>query len=72
MRLQPLPTVSTEEKHRILAQIAEMHMKGMISMSPDSCIFPYIEKGKVPNTRISLIHKNTSDYLPFVSDFYVI
>ena len=74
LRLQPLPTVSTEEKHRILAQIAEMHMKGMISMSPDSCTFPYIEKRKVPNTWFSLIHKNTfwcSDYLPFVSDFYV-
>ena len=25
-------------------QIAEMHMKGMISVSPDSCIFSYIEK----------------------------
>ena len=25
-------------------QIAEMHVKGMISVSPDSCIFPYIEK----------------------------
>jgi len=25
-------------------RIAEMHLKGMISVSPDSCIFPYIEK----------------------------
>ena len=25
-------------------QIAEAHMKGMISVSPASCIFPYIEK----------------------------
>ena len=25
-------------------RIAEMHMKGMVSVSPDSCIFPYIEK----------------------------
>ena len=25
-------------------QIAEIHMKGMISVSPDSCIFPDIEK----------------------------
>ena len=25
-------------------QIAEMHMKGMISVIPDSCILPYIEK----------------------------
>ena len=23
---------------------AEMHLKGMISMSPESCIFPYVEK----------------------------
>ena len=28
------------EKHKKLA--AEMHMKGMISLSPDSCIFSYI------------------------------
>ena len=26
------------------SQIAEVHVKGMISVSPDSCIFPYIEK----------------------------
>ena len=25
-------------------QIAEMHMKGMISVSPDACILPYTEK----------------------------
>ena len=25
-------------------QIAEVHIKGMISVSPDSCIFPYTEK----------------------------
>ena len=25
-------------------QMAEMHMKGMISVSPNSCIFPFIEK----------------------------
>ena len=25
-------------------QIAEIHTKGMISVSPDSCIFPHIEK----------------------------
>ena len=25
-------------------QIAKAHIKGMISISPDSCIFPYIEK----------------------------
>ena len=31
-------------KHRLLAPIAEMHIKGMVSVSPDSCIFSYIEK----------------------------
>jgi len=25
-------------------QVAEMRKKGMISVSPDTCIFPYIEK----------------------------
>ena len=49
IRLQPLPTESPEElrKWKIIGywpQIAEMHMKGMISVSPDSWIFPYIEK----------------------------
>ena len=51
IRLQPLPMVNSGEtqdvnKHKILAPSppGEMHMKGMISMSPDSCIFPYIEK----------------------------
>ena len=27
-----------------IGPIAEMHMKGTISVSPDSCIFPYTEK----------------------------
>ena len=49
IRLQPLPRVSTEELRMwknpgYWPQIAEMHMKGMISVSPDSWIFPYIEK----------------------------
>ena len=26
------------------SQTTEIHMKGMISVSPDSCIFPYIQK----------------------------
>ena len=26
-------------------QICEVHIKEMISVSPDSCIFPYMEKG---------------------------
>ena len=47
-RLQPLPLVSPEEtqelKTRHWPQIAEVYIKGMISVSPDSCIFPYIEK----------------------------
>ena len=55
IRLQPLPMVSSE-KLRVkknagyCSQIAETHMKGMvmISMSPDSFIFPYKEKHKIP------------------------
>ena len=48
IRLQPLPVVNPKvssecEKHRRLAPTAEMHRKGMLSVSPDSCIFPYIE-----------------------------
>ena len=30
------------------SQIAEMHMKGMISVSPHSCIFSHTEKHKIP------------------------
>ena len=37
------------EKHRILAPIADMHMEGMISVSSDSCIFPYKESAKFLN-----------------------
>ena len=32
-------------------QIAEVHIKGMISISPDSCIFPYMESAKFLNFR---------------------
>ena len=32
------------EKSRILALDSKVHIKGIISMSPDSCIFPYTEK----------------------------
>ena len=43
IRLQPLPTVSPEEtqdlKKGLWPQIAEMHIKGMISVSSDSPIF---------------------------------
>ena len=33
-------------KNRIWPQIAEMHMKRMISVSPDACIFWYVENTK--------------------------
>ena len=36
------------KNHRVLAPVAEMHMKGMISLSPDSCIFLYKEKNQIP------------------------
>ena len=46
--LQPLPTGSLEETQDVKTgywpQIAEVYIKGMISVSPDSCIFPYMEK----------------------------
>ena len=32
-------------------QIVEMHMKGMISVNPDSCIFPYVESAKFLSLR---------------------
>ena len=44
----PTPTVNPEkgdigcEKHRIPAPLAEMHIKGMTLVSPDSCIVPYM------------------------------
>ena len=49
IRLQPLPKVSPEETQDVKTQdtwpqIAEVPTKGMISLSPDSYIFPYIEK----------------------------
>ena len=47
IRLQPLPMVSPKETQDVKThwpQIAEVHIKGMISVSPDSCIFPYLEK----------------------------
>ena len=47
IRLQSFPVVSPR-KLRITQvtglRIAEVHMKGMISVNSDSCIFPYIEK----------------------------
>ena len=48
IRLQPLPTVSPEElrgeNKGQWPQTAEVHVKGMTSVSPDTCIFPYIVK----------------------------
>ena len=45
IRLQPLPMVSPENMNTgYWPQIAEVHIKRMVSMSPDSCIFSYIEK----------------------------
>ena len=49
IRLQPLLLVSLTEAQDVKSteywpQIAETHIKGIISVSPDSCIFPFIEK----------------------------
>ena len=49
-RLQPLPTMSPEENLGcenlgFWPNIAETHISRMISMSLDTCIFPYTEKG---------------------------
>ena len=50
IRLQPLSMVSSEkgslgrENTALSPQLAEVHMKGMISVDPDRCIFPYLEK----------------------------
>ena len=41
------------EKLRILAQIAEMQMRRVISVSPDGSIFPYIKKCQIPKLGIS-------------------
>ena len=44
-RLQPLPTVSPGGTRDVKTQDAgEVPIKGMTSVSPDSCIFPYTEK----------------------------
>ena len=31
-------------KHGYWPHTAEVHSKGMLSVSPDSCVFPYIKK----------------------------
>ena len=48
-RLQPLLLVSPKEAQDVKSteywpQIAETHIKGIISVSSGSCIVPYIEK----------------------------
>ena len=55
-------------KHRIMAPLAEVHTRGMVSMSPDSCIFPDIEKHWTWDIWFSLtVIFWTSDYLVFVA-----
>ena len=44
IRLQPLTEAQDVKSTEYWPQIAETHIKGIISVSPDSCIFPYIEK----------------------------
>ena len=39
---------SPSGKGRALAPGSDRHMKGMISASPDSCIFPHLENHKTP------------------------
>ena len=54
IRCQPLPRLSPKEAQDVKyigcpPQIAEVHIKGIIPVSPDSCIFPYIESAKFLN-----------------------
>ena len=48
IRLQPLPVVSLKETQDVKTgywtQITEVHIKGMFSVNPNSCIFLYVEK----------------------------
>ena len=46
---EPQGSLGSEKKTQYVPQIAEVHMKGMISVSPDSCIFPYTESTKFLN-----------------------
>ena len=46
---QPLPMVSPEGTQDVETQDAgEVPIKGVTSVSPDSCIFPYTEKCQIP------------------------
>ena len=48
-RLQPLPMVSLEGTQDVETQDAgEVPIKGVTSVCPDSCIFPYTEKCQIP------------------------
>ena len=81
LELQPLPTVSTEElsgcEHTgYWPQIAEMHMKGMISVSPDSGHLPIHRKALNSLTGdicSSLINSNLLTFrlpFPLMQNFY--
>ena len=48
-RLQPLPMERGGDTAGHWGHMAEIHTKGMISESPDSCTFPYIESIKFLN-----------------------
>ena len=48
-RPQPLPMVSPEGTQDVETQDAgEVPIKGVTSVCPDSCIFPYTEKCQIP------------------------
>ena len=55
-------------KHRSLAQVAEVHLKQLISESPDSCIFPYTEKSEFFNLGYLVLFNNIlTSRLPVLS-----
>ena len=63
-------------KHRVLPHTVEVHIKGMISVSPDSCIFPYIENTKFLHLSylVSLISSNLLMFpptCPLLQDSYI-
>ena len=81
IRLQPLPDSGSWgnsgcENTGGRPQIAEVHIKGMISVSPDSYIFPYMGKSWIPWLGMSgfLLLTVTvwrSDYLIFIAKILV-
>ena len=70
LQLQPWGT--QDVKRGYWPQIAEVHWKGMISVNPDSCIFPFIKSTKFLNVGYT-VYLNLqkifcgSGYLPFVA-----